>query len=70
MKLVLLDLCRDPAVTSQVSAHVSDETRDLMAAVVKRPGTTKARLIEEALQRHPGEEARFLHRLNAAAPRR
>jgi hypothetical protein len=70
MKLVMLDLCRDRAVANQVSADVSDETREQMAVLVRRRAITKARLIEDALQHHPGEEGRSLHRLNAAAPRR
>jgi len=39
-------------MSSQISAHVSDETRAQIAAFVRRSGITKARLIEDALQHH------------------
>ena len=40
------------ATTTQVSAHISEETRAEIEAYVKRRGVKKAYLIEEALQHH------------------
>jgi hypothetical protein len=39
-------------VSTQISAHISDETRAQIEAFVKKHGITKARLIEDALQHH------------------
>jgi hypothetical protein len=38
--------------TTQVSAYISEETKDAIEAYVKRRGVKKAYLIEEALQHH------------------
>jgi antitoxin component of RelBE/YafQ-DinJ toxin-antitoxin module len=38
--------------TTQVSAHISEETKAEVEAYVKRHGVKKAYLIEEALQHH------------------
>jgi hypothetical protein len=42
----------NPAMTTQISAHISDETRSQIDSLVRRRGVTKARLIEDALQHH------------------
>lgn len=42
----------DTAMTTQISAHISDETRSQIDSFVRRRGVTKARLIEDALQHH------------------
>ncbi len=42
----------NPAMSSQISAHISDETRSQIDRFVRRRGVTKARLIEDALQHH------------------
>ena len=39
-------------MTTQISAHISDETRSQLDSFVRRQGITKARLIEDALQHH------------------
>jgi hypothetical protein len=39
-------------MTTQISAHISDETRSQIDSLVRRRGITKARLIEDALQHH------------------
>ncbi len=40
------------STTTQVSAHISEETKAEIEAYVKRRGVKKAYLIEEALQHH------------------
>jgi len=40
-------------MTTQISAHISDETKVQLEAFVKSRGITRARLIEDALQHHP-----------------
>jgi antitoxin component of RelBE/YafQ-DinJ toxin-antitoxin module len=50
-----LDFCDfvSPRVMStRISAHISDETKAEVEALVKKYGIAKARLIEEALQHH------------------
>jgi predicted DNA-binding protein len=42
----------DAGMTTQISAHISDETRSQIERLVRRRGVTKARLIEDALQHH------------------
>jgi hypothetical protein len=39
-------------MTTQISAHISDETRSQIDSFVRQRGVTKARLIEDALQHH------------------
>jgi predicted DNA-binding protein len=39
-------------MTTQISAHISDETRSQIESLVRKRGVTKARLIEDALQHH------------------
>ncbi len=39
-------------MTTQISAHISDETKVQLEAFVKSRGITRARLIEDALQHH------------------
>ena len=39
-------------MTTQISAHISDETRNQIEVFVRQHGITKARLIEDALQHH------------------
>ena len=39
-------------MTTQISAHISDETRNQIEVFVRQRGITKARLIEDALQHH------------------
>lgn len=39
-------------MSTQISAHISDETKAQLEAFVKSRGITKARLIEDALQHH------------------
>lgn len=41
-----------PNMTTQISAHISDETRSQIDRLARRRGVTKARLIEDALQHH------------------
>jgi predicted DNA-binding protein len=43
---------RGPGMTTQISAHISDETRSQIESLVRKRGVTKARLIEDALQHH------------------
>ena len=40
------------AATTQVSAYISEETKEQIEAYVRRHGVKKAHLIEEALQHH------------------
>ena len=42
----------DRTMSTQISAHISDETRNQIELFVRRRGITKARLIEDALQHH------------------
>lgn len=39
-------------MSTQISAHISEETRSQIEVFVRRRGITKARLIEDALQHH------------------
>jgi hypothetical protein len=39
-------------MSTQISAHISDETRSQIEVFVRRRGITKARLLEDALQHH------------------
>jgi hypothetical protein len=39
-------------MSTQISAHISDETRSQIEVFVRRSGITKARLVEDALQHH------------------
>ncbi|WP_296900313.1 hypothetical protein [Thiohalocapsa sp.] len=39
-------------MATQISAHISDETRRQIESFVRQRGITKARLIEDALQHH------------------
>lgn len=39
-------------MSTQISAHISDETRSQIETFVRRRGITKARLVEDALQHH------------------
>jgi predicted DNA-binding protein len=39
-------------MSTQISAHISDETRSQIEHLVRQRGVTKARLIEDALQHH------------------
>jgi hypothetical protein len=39
-------------MSTQISAHISDETRSQIERLVRQRGITKARLIEDALQHH------------------
>ena len=39
-------------MSTQISAHISDETKAQLEAFVTSRGMTKARLIEDALQHH------------------
>ena len=39
-------------MSTQISAHISDETKAQLEAFVKSRGVTRARLIEDALQHH------------------
>jgi len=38
--------------TTQISAHISEETKGRLERFVRRTGQTRARLIEEALLQH------------------
>ncbi len=38
--------------TVQISAHISEETKERLERLVRRTGQTRARLIEEALLQH------------------
>ena len=38
--------------TTQVSAHISEETKERLERFVRRTGQTRARVIEEALLQH------------------
>jgi len=40
------------ATTTQISAHISKETKDAIEAYVRQKGVKKAFLIEEALRHH------------------
>jgi len=40
------------AATTQVSAHISEETKEQVEAYAKRHGVKKAYLIEQALRHH------------------
>jgi hypothetical protein len=42
----------DRAMATQISAHISDETRSQIESFERRHGITKASLIGEALQHH------------------
>ena len=39
-------------MSTQISAHISDETKAQLEAFVRSRGVTRARLIEDALQHH------------------
>lgn len=38
--------------TTQVSAHISEETKERLEKLVRRTGQTRGRVIEDALQQH------------------
>ena len=38
--------------TTQISAHISEETKERLERFVRRTGQTRARVIEEALLQH------------------
>jgi hypothetical protein len=40
------------SMSTQISAHISDDTRSQIERLVRQRGITKARLIEDALQHH------------------